>query len=266
MNIVTPQTPLAEIVTLMQQDGYVVMQDALIPTQVSDLRAAYDRQLAQHPPKPGATRVEVPRIIERDPAFEILMDLPTVFPVARALIGADVELASSGELDHKLPRTPAYIAWHNDFQWMADTPYPHQNFWVRCTYFLSDVKDDTGPFTLLPGTHTADRACPPEMNEANGQPKVMPGQIGITGPAGSCLINNTEIWHTNSPLTGDEPRRLMMLLYKHAWMKQWQDGYQTSPEFAARQTDPLRRQLTGGIAWHQDRSAFPAADYAGALR
>ena len=85
----------------------------------------------------------------------------------------------------------------------------------------------------------------------------MPGQIGITGPAGSCLINNTEIWHTNSPLTGDLPRRLIMILYKHAWMKQWQDGYETTPEFAARQTDPLRRQLTGDIAWHQDRPTSP---------
>ena len=36
---------------------------------------------------------------------------------------------------------------------MTDVPYPRQNFWVRCTYFLGDVRDDTGPFTLLPGTH-----------------------------------------------------------------------------------------------------------------
>ena len=263
MNRVTPKTPLEDVLALMRRDGYVLMEDALSPALIAALTGPYDRLLAEHPPKPGATRVEVPRIIERDPAFEILMDLPTTFPIARGMIGADVELASSGELDFKLPRTPAYIAWHNDFQWMADVPYPHQNFWIRCTYFLGDVREDTGPFTLLPGSHLADRACPPEMNEPGGQPKVIPGQIGITGPAGSCLINNTEIWHTNSPLTGDNPRRLIMMLYKHAWMKQWQDGYETTPEFAARQTDPLRRQLTGHVTWHQGREAFPAADYAG---
>ncbi len=259
MNVVTPETPLAEITAFLQRDGYVLMQNALTPAQVSDLSAVYERQLERHPAKPGATRVEVPRILEQDPAFEMLMDLPTVFPVARAVIGADVELASSGELDYKLPRTPAYIAWHNDFQWITDVPYPHQNFWLRCTYFLSDVKEDTGPFTLLPGTHLKDHVCP-NLTDDKGQPLFMPGQIGITGPAGSCLINNTEIWHTNSPLTGDQPRRLIMLMYKHAWMKQWQEGYQTTPEFAARQTDPLRRQLTGNIAWHQGRSAFPAAE------
>ncbi len=37
--------------------------------------------------------------------------------------------------------------------------------------------------------------------------------VRITGKAGSCLINNTEIWHTNTPNTTDRPRKLIMLLY-----------------------------------------------------
>ena len=86
----------------------------------------------------------------------------------------------------------------------------------------------------------------------------MDGQIGITGPAGSCLINNTEIWHTNTPNCGDLPRCLIMILYKHAWMKQWQEGYETTAEFAARQTEPLRRQLCGGYVWHHGATHFPA--------
>jgi hypothetical protein len=259
MNRVTPDTPLAEIVALIQRDGYVLMENAVAPGQVRELSAVYDQQLALHPPAPGAIRLEVKRILEQDPVFEPLMDLPTVFPVARAIIGADIELASSGELDHKLPCTPAYISWHNDFQWMVDVPYPRQNFWIRCTYFLSEVTEQMGPFTLLPGSHTADRACPRELTGADRQPRVIDGQVPITGPAGSCLINNTEIWHTNTPNRSDLPRRLIMILYKHAWMKQWQEGYETTPAFAARQTDPIRRQLTGNLVWHHGESHFPAA-------
>ena len=258
MNRVTRRTPRAEIAGLIRRDGYVLMEDALDVTQLRTLNAAYDLQLAAHAPAADALRVEIPRILERDPAFEILMDLPTTFPVARDLIGGDIELATSGELDHKLPRTGAYIAWHNDFQRMMDCPYPRQNFWIRCTYFLNEVTDASGPFTLLPGTHTADRACPKDLKDASGQPNYLDGQLGITGPAGACLINNTEIWHTNSRLTGDIPRRLIMILYKHAWMKQWQDGYQTTTQFAARQTDPVRRQLTSSVVWHHNIEEFPA--------
>ena len=36
MNRVTPQTPLDDIVELMQRDGYVVMDNALTPRQVAE--------------------------------------------------------------------------------------------------------------------------------------------------------------------------------------------------------------------------------------
>jgi ectoine hydroxylase len=256
MNRVTPQTPLNEVLELMQRDGYVLMENALDANEVAALSAAYDEQLALHPPKEGALRAEIPRIIERDPRFEMLMDHAPTFRVARAILGYDIDLASGGELDHKLPRTPAYISWHSDFQWMATVAPPRPNFWIRCTYFLSDVNEDTGPFTLLPGSHNRAEVCP---EDAPGTPpRYIEGQLGITGPAGSCLINNTEIWHTNSPNNGDLPRRLIMILYKHAWMKPWQEGYEVSPEFAARQTDPLRQQLCGAISWHQEKTKFPA--------
>jgi ectoine hydroxylase-related dioxygenase (phytanoyl-CoA dioxygenase family) len=260
MNRVTPQTPLDKVLELMRQDGYVLMENALTPRQVAEISAAYDEQLAgflqEQPPQKGALLHEIKRILEKGEIFAQLMDNAPVFNVARALLGADIELASGGELNHKLPHTPAYISWHNDFEWMTNVPYPRQNFWIRCTYFLSDVTPDGGPFTLLPGSHLKDEVCPPDENHRT--PRHINGQLGITGPAGSCLINNTEIWHTNSPNNSDLPRRLIMLCYKHAWMKQWQEGYEISPEFASRQSDPVRRQLCGEYSWHNPAEHFPA--------
>lgn len=260
LNRVTPGTPLQQIVELMNRDGYVVMEDALNASQLHELNTAYDKQLEAHPPHPA--RIEIKRILERDPAFEQLMDLPTVFPVARSIIGADIELATSGELDHKMPHAPAHTGWHNDFRAIPNVPYPRQNFWIRTTYFLNDVTDETGPFTLLPGTHLAGHECPREYNDEQGHPKFVAGQLPITGKAGSCLINNTEIWHTNTSNVSDRARRLIMIMYKHAWMKQWQGGYESTPEFLARQTDPLRRQLLGEVNWHSSKpEAFPASRY-----
>lgn len=264
MNRVSPRTPLDQIIELMTRDGYVLMEDALPAGQLAALSAAYDEQLALHPRKEGALRVEVPRLVERDERFETLMDNSPVFEVARAILGYDIELASGGELDHKFAGTPAYIGWHSDFRWMTNVPLPRQNFWIRATYFLGDVGDDTGPFTLLPGTHTRHDPCP--ETPGGQQPSHTQGQIGITGRAGSCLINNTEIWHTNSPNTGPNDRRLIMMLYKHAWMKSWQDGYEVSNEFASRQSDPLRRQLCGLVPWHQGEGAFPASTWTNLLR
>jgi hypothetical protein len=261
MNQVTPETPLPEILSMMAKDGYVLMENALSSDQFTELSTAYDQQLKLHPRPPGSPRVEVKRILEQEPVFEQLMDHPPVFKVARAVLGYDIELVTSGELDHKFAHTPAYIGWHGDFQFMESIPPPRQSFFVRCVYFMSDITEDMGPFTLIPGTHCRDEPCPENWKDEQGQPLYIEGQIGITGRAGSCLINNTEIWHTNWPNTSDFDRRLIMIIYKHAWMKQWFDGYETTPEFAARQTDPIRRQLTGGIQWYQPKEAFPAATY-----
>lgn len=261
MNRVTPQTPLEEIVALIERDGYVLMENALNPLQVAEISAAYEEQLNREPVAPGTKRIEIKRILERDLRFEQLIDHPATFAVARAVIGADIELASGGELDHKMPQSPAHIGWHNDFSWMTNVPYPRQNFWIRCTYFLSDVTTESGPFTLLPGTHRMPNVCPGEWHDENGQPVEVKEQIPIIGPAGSCLINNTEIWHTNTPNVSEKARQLIMILYKHAWMKQWQEGYALSEGFALRQSDPLRRQLCGLYTWHLPASTFPANDY-----
>ncbi len=90
VNGVTPQTPLDEVLSLFERDGYVLMENALTPAEVAELSRAYDEQLALHPPKDGALRVEVPRILERDGRFEQLMDHPPVFGVAHAVLGYDI--------------------------------------------------------------------------------------------------------------------------------------------------------------------------------
>ena len=258
MNRVSLNTPDEEIVSLIQKEGYVLFEDVLTKQQLEALRTVYDIQIELQCAPPEQKRVEIKRILEQGDDFADLMDLSTVFPIVRQLIGADVELASGGELDHKFGPSPAHIGWHNDFQWMTNVPYPRQNFWIRCTYFIDDVSEEMGPFTLLPSSHLSDRACPQSWKTIDGQPIHVEGQIGIVGKAGSCLINNTEIWHTNTPNRTTNPRRLIMILYKHAWMKSWQEGYELSTEFSSAQTLPLRKQLCGQNVWHQSADQFPA--------
>ncbi|MBA3687113.1 MAG: phytanoyl-CoA dioxygenase family protein [Planctomycetes bacterium] len=234
------------------QDGYAVLPQALPTPLLGRLREAFDRlMVGPIAAEPQSLQHQVNRVIERDPAFLELIDLPSVFPLVRAIIGADVTLAAGGEAYSKRPHSPAFISWHNDFQWMVDVPYPRQNFWVRATYFLDDIDEDTAPMALLPGTHRADHECPADLTGPDGQPRELPGMVRLTGKAGDCVVNHTEIWHTNTPNRGTRIRKLVMLTYKHAWMRQWGDGHDIQVAFAETQTDPLRRQLCGLGDWHR---------------
>ncbi len=248
------------VAALVRQHGYCIVRGALSQAELAVIRPRFDQLMASE--VVGATdarHIEIRRLLERDPCLADLMVQPTVFPMARALIGRDITLASAGEGDCRPAHTGAYISWHNDFVWMPDLAYPRQNAWIRCTYLLNDVTAERGPFTLLPGTHTENRPCPAaEMTDDQGQPRIMPSQVAITGRAGDCLINNTEIWHTATPNKSDQPRLLAMLLYKHAWMRQWEEGYELSKEFVAAQTDPVRQQLCNVGVWHRTDGKWPA--------
>ena len=90
-----------------------------------------------------------------------------------------------------------------------------------------------------------------DIEFADGHLPAIYNALRITGKAGDCLINDTEIWHTNTPNRSDQPRKLAMIMYKHAWMRMWEEGYEITPAFAGGQTDPVRRQLCGVGPWHR---------------
>ena len=238
------------------REGYLVLPNALTPKELEPLRQRYDELMSAHwetvkRTDPDPRRVYLPRLLERDPVFEPLMDWPRTYPIARAILGQDITLASAGEADYRPANSGGWIGWHSDTSWLPGVPYPRQFHWVRCAYFLEDITEDMGPFTLLPGSHRATHPCPPEYTGPDHLPRTIPGQVAITGKAGTCLINNTEIWHTSTPNRDARPRKLLMVLYKHAWMRQWEAGHDVTREFGERQTDPRRRQLCNVGPWHR---------------
>jgi len=244
--------------TMMDEQGYVVIRGAIGTEKLEQMQTTFARVFADWGDKVrdfGGQSV-VHSFIEQDPIFEDLMDWPTTYPLVREVIGPDVSLASAGSGYEKPPHTGSSISWHNDFMWMVNVPYPRQNFWARCSFFLSDVKENGGAFTLLPGSHLSDGPPSKDLTDENGQPKPMDGMIKITAKAGDCLINNTEIWHCNSPNESDDPRHVIMLTYKHLWMKQWQEPSTISEDFAERQTCPRRRQLCNIGVWHKVDGKF----------
>jgi ectoine hydroxylase len=259
---VSRDTPTAEIADLIREEGYAIMEDALLPAQLAEISAVYEQLLDENQPAPGAIRIELPRLFERDPVFEQLMDNPPIFAVLRELLGNTLELGTGGELDYKFGATPAYVSWHTDLGFLDGLTYPRQVYWLRCVYMIGDVTEDMGPFTLIPRTHFKDPSELRRQSGEKGQPLPIDGQVPIVGRAGSCMINNTEIWHTNTASEGRSGRRLIMLTYKPAWMKPWDKGYELTPEFLERQTDPVRRQLAGGFSWTEhDSEKFPVASW-----
>ena len=204
-------TSTTDAADLVREHGYCVVCGALSPAELSVIQPRFHTMIseAMTAADSGSLHVEVKRLIERDPCLANRMVQLVVFPIARQLIGRDITLAPGGDGDCRPAHTGAYISWHNDVVWMPDLSYPLPNAWIRCSYLIDDVDEDTGPFTLLPGSHRIDHACPSaEMTQTNGQPLTMPRPVAITSHAGDCLINNTEICQTSTPNRSSAPRML----------------------------------------------------------
>ena len=91
---------------------------------------------------------------------------------------------------------------------------------LRCTFTLNDLAPDGGGTVALAGSHTPtgdeygavlnsqeeyEYEAPTEgrssapFDRSPNQPHKMPNAVTQHGPAGSCMINWTSVWHTRPP-------------------------------------------------------------------
>ena len=226
--------------------GYTVVPKALREDQLVPIRKRFDELIADYENVPtavvdgdsttvkGVGSIDLQRFFELDPMFEDFMDLPTVFPIVQAARGHDVVLLASAIGNFRPAQSNASTLWHRD-----GGPY------LRLTFYLDDVPERGGPTAVMPGSHK-DPNGPPLWTNYNMQPRVLPGMVPLAASAGTCLINDTMIWHTAMPNRSSRPRRLVWVVYK--WSAQVYDAPELSRhsrDFLAGLTDPVRRKLAG---------------------
>ena len=230
----------------LQFTGFTLVSQALAPTHLARVRERLDELFRDHANVPtavedfrrtslaGSGSIDINRLFELDPVFEDLMDRPTVLPIIQASLGYDATLCCDATGNFRASRSRAATLWHRD-----GGPY------LRLTYFLDDIAEHNGATAFLPGSHLSSEPPPPWANH-NGQPRRLPGMVYATGPAGACLLNNTNLWHTNTPNESNQPRRVIWLLFKPSQVEfASHDEMKSTAAYIASQADPRRRALMG---------------------
>lgn len=154
------------------------------------------------------------RAYEVSPAFEPLMDLPSTFPVLAAALRAG-RGGPAGEPRLRTPVTqllPGHTRSTNT--WHRDGGH------IRLTYILDDMPHDGGGTAMVAGTHLdrvnslQERLPLPSWFRSNplGAPSDAPPEWRVVTPlagmpAGSCLINWTDIVHRRTDNQSAAARR-----------------------------------------------------------
>jgi ectoine hydroxylase-related dioxygenase (phytanoyl-CoA dioxygenase family) len=219
--------------------GYTIVQGAIKPGLLTELRARFDEVMSERGELPTAARPDTPsrdvnRVWDYQPIFEELMDLPAVFPIAQKYMHDDIQLLGAAIANLMPAHTPARVPWHRDGDY------------VRLTYFLDDVSAAGGPTALIPGTHREPQGPPKWLNTDDGYSRTVAGMTTVTATAGSCMVNDTRLWHSSTPNNSDYDRKVVWIVFKTASQSiVHHEHLRNSASFIERQTQPLRRRLCG---------------------
>jgi ectoine hydroxylase-related dioxygenase (phytanoyl-CoA dioxygenase family) len=223
----------------LRNAGYTIIENALPPDLLHSLRARFDALLPAHGELPTAARPDTPsrdmnHLCEIEPLFDQLITYPSVFPIAELYMKGDIELLACTIGNFMPAHTPARVPWHRDGDY------------VRLTYILSDVEPHGGPTAVLPGTHREEEGPPRWLNTDDGYPRAVPGMVKITAKAGSCMVNDTRIWHSSTPNDSDVDRKLVWIVFKtRAQPITGFTNLRHRQAYIDRQTDPTMRRLLG---------------------
>jgi ectoine hydroxylase-related dioxygenase (phytanoyl-CoA dioxygenase family) len=194
-------------VAFFKKWGYLVVEAAITPDQIEDLRAALDRTFALH--EASITH----QLLEEDDRFAFLLDNPPVLTRMKAILGNCIQLHSatsrvtkSGEPDQN---------WHRDIPWPKDPeppPYGNEPGQINCGYYLDELTMENGPIVILPTSHRAPFK-PPECHA------LFPDEKYIMAKPGQAIMFDGWIFHRGAANKSDQNRRVCLMCYQNAWMK-----------------------------------------------
>ena len=237
-------TEVERAVRIFNRDGFVVVRDALSPDQLAFLRSDVDDAvreiLALDPDRKGNRGSHrysfggssLTRSMLHRPAWQMLLDLPTVTPIVAAIFQSSDYMLRSASGDFCLPGAIEYQPLHSDMRDaidLATTPFssfhdPRGHLSTRdlpCPYVCVNVLtvDSTrlnGPTRQIPGSQHS-RAPIPTLGE---EPDWMRLSTVCPAPAGSVQIRDVRAWHGGTPNLSDHIRALPNVEFYAPWFRE----------------------------------------------
>jgi len=213
--------------------GFVVIPDALSPTQVAALNTAFRRYETDFAPEWShfsESFIHTADVLPHMTEFDSTIENPTVLPFLQRLLGEKLAFEEMS----LMVRNPTDLVgelkgWHRDVVRAFDRR--HEIKVVSVVYYLTDVTKNDHCFSIIPGTHDGPRSTlRPE--------EVQPGmEFDAIAPAGSAFVFHARCIHAGKLKLGSQQRRTMHLYYGQ-YGEPRSSEWSTIPARLAKKHDP----------------------------
>ena len=227
------------------QEGYLVVENALDAEMIGRLTAAADRvdRRERRSRKLGDHGVLSKfRAIVEDDVFLELLDWPRTFPLIWDILGWNVQ----HYISHLIYYPPEPDGepnrrrhWHQDGgRPVPEMERPHPRLSLKVAFWLSDIDEpERGGIRIVPGSHRRDRPPDPE-------PQADPdGALQVQVKAGTAVLFDRRMWHARGTNTSEVTRKVLFLGYSYRWLRGL--DYNLMPAEILAKCGPIRRQLLG---------------------
>lgn len=234
-----------------EQDGFLVVPNALPPEMVERLTATCDRLYERGVAEEGLSQVNhwhLRNCLPHDPLFLELVDWPATFPLVVDLLNWNIHLITS-HLIMRAPSPPGVDAawkankWHRDGGTSPqEMQEPHPRLLIKIAYWLTDLSEpDRGAIRFVPGSHRL--VGPPAWGEGEPDPY---GAIELRAKPGDAVLFEQRLWHAVGPNRSELVRKSLFYGYGYRWLRPM--DYVTYPRELLDRVSPIRRQLLGDAA------------------
>ena len=235
------------------EDGFLVVRDAVDKETVARLVEAGDRRARSFLDKPGLLGKEEynhldlrPGLLKEKALFSLVTHSPTV-PLVVQLLSPNIHLHSLA-LIYKRPVNPDGMpfrrGWHRDIRIPKDLGHRDLPLvGIKVCYCLTDFHQPNSGMTLF-ARRSHRSSAPLTVTKKEIDPKNWE-VCELTLNAGDAVLFENRIFHTAAPNRSDRVSRVLMYGYAYRWMKP--EVYLDPPdEQLLAKADPITRQLLGG--------------------
>ena len=231
-------------------EGYLIVEDAISPEMVDALEEVADRLDAEERAKKGLAPHKLlskfRTVVEDDLLLELL-DNKKVFPLLWDILGWNIQLYISHLIMYPpeppdTPRVTKAAHWHQDGgRPVPEMERPHPRLSLKVSYWLTDVTHrDNGAMRIVPCSHKLDTRPPNSDSDPDGDPE---GAMDLLVKRGTAVLFDRRMWHSRGWNFSDVTRKVLFMGYSYRWLRGL--DYNLMPPELLDKCDPIRRQILG---------------------